>query len=221
MDALAEPIQRIAIAAVPLLLGIICHEVAHGYVAWLQGDDTAKRAGRLTLNPVPHIDPMGTLVFVMTAVLSPFVFGWAKPVPINPGAFRDPRKGMMLVSVAGPGTNIVLAVVFALLLKLIFMVNPQSGTTAFSVLQPLALICQAGIFINLILAFVNLIPVPPLDGSRIVAGLLPREAAYRYLSVERYGLLILVVLLVSGVLGRVLIPITQAGYVLLINIFGL
>jgi len=221
MFDLSETVQRIAISFVPLLLGIVCHEVGHGYVAWRLGDPTAKAMGRLTLNPLPHIDPTGALVFVVTALFSPIVFGWAKPVPINPRYFKDPRKGMVLVSLAGPGVNIALAVLFAALLKVIQVVDPGEGSWLLSVLYPLFLICQAGVIINLVLAFINLVPIPPLDGSKIVAGLLPPLAARRYLAVERYGFIVLVLLLATGLLGKILLPLLNGGYILLARLFGL
>lgn len=117
-------VRRLAVAFVPMLLGIVCHEVAHGWAAWRQGDPTARSLGRLTLNPAPHIDPMGGLMFVLTSLMGPFIIGWAKPVPVNPRWFANPRRGMMLVSLAGPGANVVLAVAFGLVLKLFVMLLP-------------------------------------------------------------------------------------------------
>jgi Zn-dependent protease len=207
MSDISEAIQRIAIYAIPLLLGITCHEVAHGYVAWRQGDPTAKAAGRLTLNPIKHLDVTGTAVFVLTAYIGAFVIGWAKPIPVNAGYFKNPKKGMMLVSVAGPATNFVLAILFALLFHLcvaVFPADPHS--TAAAILEPLARISAAGVWLNLILCIFNLIPIPPLDGSQILAGLLPDEAAEKYQSLERWGMLIIIGLLATGILGRIIVP---------------
>ncbi len=208
MPDIAAAIERIAIFLVPLLLGVTCHEVAHGFVAYLHGDDTAKSAGRLTLNPIKHLDPMGSFVFLITAIFSPFVLGWAKPVPVNPYRFKNPRKAMMLVSAAGPATNFVLAVFFALLLRLIFPMlesSPESPAVMY-LLYPLALICHAGVTVNIILGLFNLLPIPPMDGSKIVAGVLPPSLALPYMQLERFGLLIILVLLGTGILGRILVP---------------
>ncbi|MBG0777465.1 MAG: site-2 protease family protein [Desulfovibrionaceae bacterium] len=218
----AASIQRIAVFAVPLLLGITCHEVAHGYAAFRQGDTTARDAGRLTLNPIRHMDATGLTVFVLTALVSPFVLGWAKPVPVNPMRFRDPRKGMMLVSAAGPAANFLLAVLFAALLKLCVESFGLVGqATAETVLVPLAKICQAGVVVNLVLGLFNLIPVPPLDGSKIAAGFLPRQAAWKFLSIGRYGFIIIVVLLATGLLGDVLWPVVSRAYGLLMGSMGI
>lgn len=208
MPDLAAAIERIAIFLVPLMLGVTCHEVAHGYVALLQGDSTAKDAGRLTLNPIKHLDPTGTLVFILTSVMGGFVIGWAKPVPVNPYHFNNQRRGMVLVSLAGPATNFLLAVLFSLTLRaMIPFLQDGSGPWIENILYPLALICRAGMDVNIILGLFNLFPVPPLDGSKIVAGLLPVHLAQRYLALGRYGLIIVILLLATGALGTVLIPV--------------
>jgi Zn-dependent protease len=194
MPELAAAIQRIAVFIVPFLLAIICHEVAHGYVALWQGDPTAKRAGRLTLNPIPHIDPTGALVFVMLAMFSPVVIGWAKPVPVNPINFRNTKRGMILVSLAGAGANFLLAIVFAALFKHGLQMGwVEQGTWLFQVLR-------AGLLLNLLLGLFNLLPIPPLDGSKVLAALLPPGLAMKYLSIQRYGLIIVVLLLLLGLL---------------------
>lgn len=221
MPDIASAIQAIAISFIPFFLGIICHEVAHGYVAYRLGDPTAKFAGRLTLNPVPHLDPMGTLVFIITALVpSGFVFGWAKPVPVDPRHFKNPMKGMMLCSAAGPGTNILLAILFAMGLKLVVTfggITDAASATA----SPFFQIFRAGVLINLILAFLNLMPIPPLDGSKIVMGVLPRDLAIKYMSIERYGLLILMLLLFTGALGMVLWPLVTGSAQLIFMLVGL
>lgn len=201
-------LQRIALFALPLLLGVTCHEVAHGFAAKLQGDDTAWRAGRLTLNPIKHLDAMGTLMFIVTSYLGAFVIGWAKPVPVNFSRLRDPRWGLIFVSAAGPLTNFALALAFAGLYHgtLSLLIDARPDFFARNILAPLHYIGQAGVLVNVALGIFNLIPIPPLDGSKIVAGLLPRDMAISFMRVERFGFLIVILLLATGVLGRVLYP---------------
>ncbi len=210
-------ITRLAVSFVPLLLGVICHEVAHGYVALLQGDRTAQAAGRLTMNPIPHLDPAGSMVFILTALFSPFVIGWAKPVPVDFRYFRNVRKGMVLVSLAGPGANIALAFVWALLLKLGVTYHASLGSMA----QFLLPMFQAGVVINLILAIFNLIPIPPMDGSKVLAGVLPPRAAMQYMAIERYGFIIVILLLATGLLWRIIGPVLQFGYAGLLILFNI
>lgn len=207
MSEFGPAIQRIAIFAVPFLLAIVLHEVAHGLTALRLGDPTAKASGRLTLNPIKHIDPLGALVFVMSS-LAGIGIGWAKPVPVNPRHFEDPLRGMMYVSMAGPLTNFLLAICFAALFHGLIALDGAGMITADSlvVVGPLAQMIQAGVMVNLALGFFNLIPVPPLDGSKIVTGLLPREMAFRFMRFERYGFIVIVLLLATGVLGRVIGP---------------
>ncbi|MCR5814282.1 MAG: site-2 protease family protein [Desulfovibrio sp.] len=209
-------LEKIAIYIVPALLGIILHEVAHGACAAYLGDPTAKSLGRLTLNPLPHVDPLGLLVFVLTSLTSPFVFGWAKPVPVNPRYFANPAKGMMLVALAGPATNFLLALLFALLLWLAIALLPEAAFTSALTLTILTAM-KAGVFINLALAWLNLLPVPPLDGSRILSFFLPRSLALTYLRIERYGLLLLMLLLFSGLLNKILVPLLQGSANLLLG----
>lgn len=213
-------IERVAIYAVPLLLGVICHEVAHGYAALSQGDPTAKNAGRLNFNPIKHLDPIGTAVFVFTSLVGGFVIGWAKPVPVNPLNFRNPRKGMILVSLAGPTTNLILAFVFGGLTKILYIVF-ESSQSDLSYLHPLFYMAAAGVIINCVLCIFNLIPVPPLDGSKVVLSLLPRELALKYVRIERYGMILLILLLATGVLGYVLLPPLQFLVTLVKSVFGL
>jgi len=199
---------RLAIFTVPLLLGVVLHELAHGYAAWLYGDPTAKNAGRLTLNPIKHLDKTGTLVFVLTAFFSSFVIGWAKPVPINPRYFRNPRQGIMVVSLAGPLANFALVVLFYIGFSLLLMVPAEGeGRLQSFFLEPLLHIFAAGVIVNAVLGVFNLLPIPPLDGSKILAGLLPRSLLMPYLRLEKYGFFILLLLLMTGALRHVFEPI--------------
>lgn len=209
---IALSIKRLSIAFVPLMLGIILHEVAHGWVALKRGDPTAAMLGRLTLNPVPHIDPMGLFVFVLTALTSPFVFGWAKPVPINMRNFRHLVKDTMLVSFAGPASNFLLAIVFAVLLRLLIMFFPLSQWQDNSIWSFFFLMFHTGIGVNFGLAWLNLLPIPPLDGSKILWGLLPAKLGYQYMQLERYGFVILILLIVSGALSAVLMPLIELSF---------
>ncbi len=211
MPDIALYIKQISIFLVPLLLALTCHEAAHGYVAYLLGDPTAKLAGRLTLNPIKHLDPIGTLVFLVTRMI-----GWAKPVPVNPRYFKDPQKGMLYVALAGPGANFVLAVFFALIFHLLngmSISGPDSPMLKF--LEPAVTIAYAGVFVNLALGIFNLTPIPPLDGSNIVAGLLPRDLAVKYMSVGRYGIIIILGLAFLGVFEKVVFPLIGWGMALL------
>ena len=205
-SSLSDSISNLAVAFVPVLLGIILHEVAHGWVASRCGDQTARMMGRLTLNPVPHIDPMGLLMFVITALFSPFVFGWAKPVPVNPRNMRNPERGMLLVSLAGPLTNMLLAFICAG--GAVFMWNfAQTHIVAEgSALHFLLRMFIVGTVSNFALAWMNLLPVPPLDGSHLVEAVLPRRLAWQYVRFGRWGMPVLIVLLASGLLGSVLGP---------------
>lgn len=205
-------VQTIAIYALPVLFAITLHEAAHGYVARHFGDLTAHAQGRISLNPLRHIDPVGTvlvpaliLVGSVAAGTSGFLFGWAKPVPVNYSALRNPRPHMAWVAAAGPGANLAMAILWALALKLAVLL-PESG---FSV--PLALMAKAGIVVNLVFMFLNLLPIPPLDGGRIVTSLLPNRAAWRFSKLEPWGLPLLVILLLTNVLGFVLQPLVGAS----------
>lgn len=216
----AQSVQRIAVAFVPMMLGMVCHEVAHGWAAWRMGDPTARAQGRLTLNPLVHLDPMGSLMFVITALTSPFVLGWARPVPVDARWFRKPSRDMMLVSFAGPCTNFILAVMFAVLLKVLVHVLPhqmQQGIFFEFFLNMSAI----GIWINFTLGWFNLIPVPPLDGSHILAGLLPPALARQYHQIGRYGIIVVLILLASGILGRVLWPLVDGSARVVTSMLGL
>ena len=221
---LTESIQTqllpLTYSAIPVMLGLLLHEVAHGYAAYLRGDSTAKFAGRLTLNPLPHIDPMGLLMFVVTALTGPFVFGWAKPVPVNMRYFKNPKRDMILVAAAGPLTNLILAFLFAGLLKLLITLSPQSAYASTS-FEFFFLMCKQGVLVNLALAWFNLIPIPPLDGSRIVAGLLPNDLAYKYARLERYGFLLLILILMTDISGKILYPPIRASLSAILTVTGL
>lgn len=217
---ISQSLSVVAVAAVPALLGIILHEVAHGWAAFRCGDPTARMLGRLTLNPLPHIDPLGLATFVLTS-LTGFVFGWAKPVPVDPRYFRHPARDMMLVALAGPLTNFLLAAAFGLLLlATVTFLPPQEWRHMPTYMFALNAM-QAGVIINFGLGWLNLVPIPPLDGSKVAAYFLPRHWALRYLSVERYGFLILLALLFTGLLGRVLGPLVSGSAAGLLALLGL
>lgn len=207
-DITSADIQRYLVMAPGLLVALVFHEAAHGFVAWLLGDPTAKSQGRLTLNPLKHLDPLGTLAFFFVQ------FGWARPVPVNARYFRNPRQGMMLTAMAGPGINFTLAAVFALA----FHMLASFGVAGDSALYP---ITYFGVFINLILGAFNLIPIPPLDGSNVVAYFLPPQAAYKYMSLSRYGFIILIGIIVLGrftgfsLVGEIILPFVRWGASLL------
>lgn len=195
-------IQRISIMAVPILLAVTFHEVAHGMVAYRLGDPTAKNAGRLTLNPLAHLDLVGTLVFLITRMI-----GWAKPVPVNPLYFKNPRKGMLWVALAGPATNMVLAVLSAFLLKWLLNLNLPAGSQWNAVLIPVVGMVQTSVYLNVGLAVFNVIPIPPLDGGRIMVGILPEKQAMSYAKLESFGFILLLLLIFSGVVQYVVFPI--------------
>ena len=198
-------IQMVAVWALPTLFAITVHEVAHGWVARRLGDPTAMMLGRLTLNPLKHIDPIGTVaVPILLLVLSQghMVFGWAKPVPITAENLKHPKRGMALVAAAGPLSNLIMALLWALVVKL---VSVMSGGVVGAAL-PLIYMGIAGISINILLMVLNLLPVPPLDGSRVVAGFLPDPIAWKYGRLEQYGLLILLALMATGFLGKLMGP---------------
>jgi len=193
-----------------LFFTVVIHECAHGWVALKLGDPTAKNAGRLTLNPLVHIDPIGTIIFPLVLVLlrAPFVFAWAKPVPVNPLYFRNPRRDMLWVGLAGPGSNIIIAIAAATLLKVTAIFMGMEG--------PLGDLLMVIIYINLLLAVFNLIPIPPLDGSRVLMGLLPREVAYSYARLERFGFLILFAFFYLGLIVRLILPVVEFLFKLLL-----
>ena len=192
--------QTIAVWILPVIFAITVHEVAHGWVAMRCGDKTAWMLGRLTLNPLKHVDPVGTILVPGLLLISStgFIFGWAKPVPVNFRNLRKPKRDMALVAVAGPVANILMAIGWALIARIGVTINLES------VSLPLIYMGAAGITINLVLALVNLLPIPPLDGSRILASVLPGRWAWYYSKIERFGFIILLVMLSTGVLSKVL-----------------
>lgn len=210
MSSLSNILHTISYMALPLLVAIVFHEYAHGRVAHWYGDPTAKAAGRLTLNPLAHIDPFGTILVPMICLLMPgsFFIGWAKPVPIDPSRLRDPRRDMALVAAAGPAMNLLLAVVsaglFAALLRLdpallAYWSDAEPGVrrdVAGMLLLPIAVMCVYSVLINVLLMLFNLLPVPPLDGGRILTSLLPDKPALALARLEPYGMLIIVALIV-------------------------
>jgi len=217
MDELSVA-QRIAVWSVPVLFAITVHEVAHGWVAKQFGDRTAFQLGRLTLNPIKHIDPIGTLLVPgILMIAGGFIFGWAKPVPVVMRNLRNPRRDMMLVAVAGPFANLLMAILWAIVMKISYWLAVDYAWIG----VPLIYMAGAGISINILLLILNLLPIPPLDGGRILAGLLPVQIAVKYESVERYGLLIMIGLLISGILAKVMLPPVYAIQQVLYNIFGL
>lgn len=193
-------IGKIAIYALPVIFAITVHEAAHGYAARHFGDMTAHQAGRISLNPLRHIDPIGTILIpLLTMLAGGILFGWAKPVPVNFGRLRHPKRDMLWVAAAGPGSNLVMALLWALAYKF-----AAGFPEAISV--PLSLMARAGVMINVVLMVLNLLPLPPLDGGRIAVSLLPSPLAWKFAQVERYGFIILIVLLISGILGKILGP---------------
>lgn len=199
-----------------LVFSVIIHEVAHGFVALSQGDDTALVSGRLTLNPVPHLDPLGSVIFPAICVLMKMpVFGWAKPVPVNPLRFNHYRSGTILVSLAGPLSNFLLSVMFVVMLY--FSVTQFALMEKFSFLPKFL---NQAIILNLVLAVFNLFPIPPLDGSRVVSVLLPSEIAMRYDALEPYGFFIVMGLISFGVFGKVLYPVVYFIYQLMLKSVG-
>lgn len=213
-------LRILSIALIPSLLGIILHEVAHGWVARICGDHTAEAMGRLTINPLPHIDPMGLAVFGLTSLTSPFIFGWAKPVPVDPRYFRNPKRDMALVSLAGPATNFTLAVAFGLLLWGLVRIFPYAEYAENSVYAFALSSCQAGVMINFGLGWLNLMPVPPLDGSKILAYFLPGDLAWRFINWGRYGFIVFMILLFTGILGKVLGPLIRYSSLWLLTLLG-
>ncbi|PTU31073.1 site-2 protease family protein [Stenotrophobium rhamnosiphilum] len=205
---LVSLVQKIAIWAIPVLFAITLHEVAHGWAARALGDRTAEMLGRMSLNPIKHIDPMGTLLVpAIMLMLGGFLFGWAKPVPIGIRNLRNPRRDFALVALAGPMSNLVMAIGWGILAKIAISMNPQEG-----VWLGVLLMARAGIIINLVLMVLNLLPFPPLDGGRVLAGLLPEPQARVLDRIEPYGLVILIVLMVTGILSKIMIwPLMLSG----------
>ncbi len=209
-------IQTIAISAIPILFAITLHEAAHGYAARYYGDMTAYQQGRISLNPIRHIDPVGTILLPMlTLWLGGILFGWAKPVPVNFSALRNPKKDMLWVALAGPAANLFMVVCWVFILKMA-MAFPESYFY-----KPLAEMAKTGVQINVVLMALNLLPLPPLDGGRIAVSLLPHRQAYQLSRVEPYGLFILIFMAMTPVLGWLLRPIINLVYGVIRLLIGL
>lgn len=204
-------IQTLAVYAIPVLFGITLHEAAHGYVARYFGDPTAQHAGRISLNPIRHIDPVGTIAVPLFLLISTkllggagLLFGWAKPVPVNWSKLRNPKKDILWVALAGPASNLLMAILWVLGLRLMLM----AGMNGQDFWGKMAI---AGVQVNLVLMALNLVPLPPLDGGRVVYSLLPQPYANQYARIEPYGMLILIVLMFTGVLWTILQPFLAFG----------
>lgn len=199
-------VQKIAVLLLPVLFAITVHEAAHGWVANKLGDATARMLGRITLNPLKHIDPIGTVILpLFMFITAGFLFGWAKPVPVTWRNLRSPKRDMGLVAMAGPGINLVMALIWAMLVKLGVAIIGISEWVA----VPLIYMGSAGVMINVVLMVLNLMPILPLDGGRVLASLLPPRYAIGFSQLEPYGMVLIILLLITGVLGRVMWPIIQ------------
>ena len=223
MDNFESIIQGIAIYALPVIFAITLHEAAHGYIAKHFGDLTAYQAGRISLNPIKHIDLMGTIIVPLTLFIigkltmgMGFLFGWAKPVPVNFSQLHHPKRDMLWVAAAGPAANLFMACCWAIILKLGAISFPDHIYA-----KPMILMGQAGIEINLILMVLNLLPLPPLDGGRMAISLLPNQIAYAFSRIEPYGFMILLLLLVTGILGAIVWPMILLLKQIIVWVFGL
>jgi len=217
MMELEHTVRIVALYAIPGIFAITLHEAAHGYAARHFGDLTAYQAGRITLNPIRHIDPMGTIVIpilILIASQGKFAFGWAKPVPVDFGRLHNPKRDMLWVAAAGPGANLLMAILWTLVIKAMQSVPPNYFT------EPIALMARGGIIINAVLMVLNLFPLPPLDGGRIAVSLLPHRLAYRFSRIEPYGMIILIVLMFLGVLNVVMLPFVNAFIAVLASVFN-
>lgn len=209
-------IQTIALATIPVLFAITLHEAAHGYVARHFGDMTAYQQGRVSLNPLRHIDPVGTILFpLLTLWLGGILFGWAKPVPVNFAALRRPKQDMLWVAIAGPASNLVMALGWALLYKMAILFSGSYFT------EPLLGMAEWGIKINVVLMVLNMLPLPPLDGGRVAVSLLPYRQAFQLARIEPYGMFILIFLAITPVLSLILSPLVSLMFKLISFIFRL
>lgn len=211
-------VQKIAISLIPLLFAITAHEAAHGYVASKFGDQTAKLAGRLTLNPMKHIDLIGTIVVpLLLIVMGGFVFGWAKPVPVDSRNLHHPKRDMAIVALAGPAANFLMVLFWAAITKLAIFLLPIEGW--FSV--PLIYMGQTGMLINIVLGILNCLPLPPLDGAKVLAAILPGRTAWYFYKFEPYGFFVLILLMVTGVLTYTITPLIVICYQVVMSLFGI
>ena len=211
-------IQKIAVFALPVIFAITLHEAAHGYAARHFGDPTAWQMGRISLNPIRHIDLVGTIIIPIAILLfsgGTFLFGYAKPVPVDFSRLRNPKKDMFWVAAAGPGANLFMALCWAFVLKLAWLL-PSSEFTL-----PLSEMGKVGIIVNCVLMVLNLLPLPPLDGGRIAVSLLPHDLAWKFAQIERWGFPILLLLLFTGILGAVMNPLVLMSARIIELIFGL
>ena len=218
MTELEHTVRLIALYAIPGIFAITLHEAAHGYAARHFGDLTAYQAGRITLNPIRHIDLMGTIiipVLILIASEGKYAFGWAKPVPVNFDRLRNPKRDMLWVAAAGPGANLLMAILWACVIKAMLGIPPNTFT------EPVVLMARGGVIVNAVLLVLNLLPLPPLDGGRIAVSLLPPKLAYRFARVEPFGLLIVLVLMLLGVLGNVMWPFIAGFIGLLASLFSI
>lgn len=211
-------IQKITVWALPILFAITVHEVAHGWMAYRLGDPTAKLLGRITLNPLKHIDLIGTIVVpLILLALGGFIFGWAKPVPVTWQNLKSPRRDMALVALAGPSANLLMIIIWALCAKLGVLLDPEN----WSVAELMVYMGQAGILINLVLMLLNMLPIPPLDGGRVLSSIVSPRIARLLTRMEIYGFIVLVLLLATGILGKILGPAIFYCFRFILAIFGL
>lgn len=208
-----DSMQRVTVSVLPIIFAITVHEAAHGYAARYFGDMTAAAAGRISLNPIRHIDPVGTLLVpAITLLIGGILFGWAKPVPVDFSRLRNPKRDMFWVAAAGPGANLVMAFLWAFVIKLSPALPAYAAT-------PLALMGAAGIMINVVLMVLNLLPLPPLDGGRIAVSLLPNKQAMQFAKIEPYGFIILIALLFTHILDKIMWPFILGALALISSLF--